>query len=216
MFFESIPILDLCSFTCQSFGFWGGPGPEIFAAVATHCPTIKRLHLSGSYNSPDTILEFIENCRGIEELFIQDNSDYEDGMGLSRSDFEAIVSLPRLNSLRFDCSITDEGVDALILCRGLKSLDLGFDALNLNHILPTIGRNLVCLKYRSSGPILDAVSEIIEHCPNLHMLDLGWSEWNDVTNAADVGESLKSGLKKLAKLKLNLDTVRLGTDWEGY
>ncbi len=38
---------------------------------------------------------------------------------------------------------------------------------------------------------------------------------DDEEKASLVG-SIKSGLKELAKFKLNEETIRLGTDWEGY
>jgi hypothetical protein len=38
----------------------------------------------------------------------------------------------------------------------------------------------------------------------------------DEEDLAELKQSLKNGLKKLAKLKVNEESVRLGTDWDGY
>jgi Leucine-rich repeat (LRR) protein len=79
----------------------------------------------------------------------------------------------------------------------------------LTYILPAIGEILVSLDYTSSTAFLETVNTIVEHCPNLQMLDLGDEE-------LDAVDLLKGGLKKLAKLDVNGGSVRLGTDWEGY
>jgi hypothetical protein len=56
---------------------------------------------------------------------------------------------------------------------------------------------------------------IVEHCPNLQYLDLDGVEFDAKVKEGLLG-SLKSGLMRLAKLKVNGESVRLGTDWEGY
>jgi hypothetical protein len=92
---------------------------------------------------------------------------------------------------------------------------LGRGSVDLNDILPNIGRNLISLQYISSISIQKAIDEIVEHCPNLQILDISLIELNEDTK--DAAEDLiKRGLKKLAKLKVNHKSVRLGTDWKGY
>jgi hypothetical protein len=38
----------------------------------------------------------------------------------------------------------------------------------------------------------------------------------DTKTISSIKRKLKSGLKRLAKLKVNKVSVRLGTDWKGY
>jgi hypothetical protein len=206
MFVVSVPILNLHSFcnTC-----WYG-NEDIVSAVAISYPTIKRLRLEDTYDSSATLLKFVECCRGIEDLFF-----FSDHTELTRSDIEAIASLPRLKSLNIRCRIAEDDVSALSRCRGLKHLAYGRGSIDLNDILPNIGRNLISLQYISSISIQKAIDEIVEHCPNLQILDIGSIGRDDGMIAAAV-DSLKRGLKRLSMLKVNWMSVRLGTDWEGY
>jgi hypothetical protein len=206
MFVVSVPIPNL-----RSFGnfYWFG-NRDISMSVAINYPTIERLLLSDDYDSSATLLKFVECCRGIEEL-----SFFSDEMKLTRSDIEAIASLPRLKSLNIRCRIAEDAVSALSRCRGLKHLALGRESFDLTSILPNIGRRLVSLDYVSSTSIMGTVNFIVEHCLNLQILDLRWIEREDANRAVAV-DSLKRGLKQLSKLKLNHKSVRLGTDWEGY
>jgi hypothetical protein len=206
MFVVSVPILNLLSFSNAYFEM-GFEGSDIVQAVAINYPTIKRLHLDDEYSSSATLLlKFVDCCRDIEELsFVDWSGDVE----LKRSDIEAIASLPRLKSLNIDFEIADDAVSAISRCRGLKHLVLLRISFALNDILPAIGGTLVSLEYTSSTAFLGAVDSIVEHCPNLQMLDLGDEE-------LDAVDFLKGGLKKLAKLNIDGGSVRLGTDWEGY
>jgi hypothetical protein len=74
-----------------------------------------------------------------------------------------------------------------------------------------IGRNLVRLELWN--PSKEVVVGIVKHCPNLQYLEL--EVVNEEVKKGLVG-SIKNGLKKLAKLKVNGESMRLGTDWEGY
>jgi hypothetical protein len=211
MFVVSVPILDLHSF---SNSFFVRSGEEyIVSAVATNYPTITRLRLDDDYDSSATLLKFVECCRFIEEISFCETSGND--LKLNHSDIEAIASLPRLKSLNINCHIADDDVSALSRCRGLKHLILGRESIDLTNILPYIGGNLVSLDYNSSTSIMGTVNVIVEHCPNLQILDLRWIGREDANTAVAV-DSLKRGLKQLSKLKLNHKTVRLGTDWEGY
>jgi hypothetical protein len=209
MFVVSVPILNLHSFSSVMFGKLEGD-EDILSAVAIDYPTIKRLSLVDSYDTSATLLIFAVCCREIEELSYCDCSG---AWSLDRRDIEAIASLPRLRSLIIDNGIAEDAVLALSRCRGLKHLALYRGSFELTNILPALGRNLVSLKYRSSNSYLETVNAIIEHCPNLHWLDL--NELDALTKAMGVF-LIKGGLKKLSKLKLNGITVFLGTDWEGY
>jgi hypothetical protein len=212
MFVVSVPIFNLRSFSNECFGDVGEE--DIVSAVAINYPTIKRLCLYDYYDSSATLLKFVENCREIEEMSFADWSGPGD-VELKRSDIEAIASLPRLKSLNIDCWIeNDDAVSILSRCRGLRHLDLWPGSFALNDILPNIGRNLVSLDYNSSTSIMETVDSIVEHCPNLQMLSLGWFESDD--NKAAAVDALNRGLKRLSKLKLNHKSVRLGTDWVGY
>jgi hypothetical protein len=79
-------------------------------------------------------------------------------------------------------------------------------------ILAAIGRNLISLHLL--GQSKELVDGIVDYCPNLQYLELD-VEIDEEVNEALMG-LLKNGLKKLAKLKVNWDSERLGTDWEGY
>jgi hypothetical protein len=87
----------------------------------------------------------------------------------------------------------------------------GLNVFRISHlvdptVLSAIGRNLIRLELMR--PSKEVVDGIIEHCPNLQYLELD-------RIMEGLAGSLKNGLKRLAKLKLNHMSVRLGTDWEG-
>jgi hypothetical protein len=88
----------------------------------------------------------------------------------------------------------------------------------LSDILSSIGRGLVVLEYSPEKPNLDVADMIVKNCPILQILEINEDEgfeaeeecWTAIENR------LKGGLKKLAKLKVNRKSIKLGTDWEGY
>jgi hypothetical protein len=126
--------------------------------VAISYPTSKRLRLHDLFNSSATLLKFVECCCEIEEVSFD-----SDDIVLTRSDIEAIASLPRLKSLNTNCRITDDAVSVLSRCKGLKLLTLGWVSFDLNNIIPTIGRNLASLDYSSSKSILETASLIVDN-----------------------------------------------------
>jgi hypothetical protein len=79
-------------------------------------------------------------------------------------------------------------------------------------VLTAIGKNLISLELGS--PNEKVVDGIIKHCPNLEYL-LKDVKFDDEVKDGMV-RSIKSGLKKLAKFKLDDISIRLGTDWEGH
>jgi hypothetical protein len=212
MFVVSVPILNLHSFSNVYFGVEGDE--DIVQAVAINYHTIKRLHLDDNYDSSTTLLKFVECCRDIEEIFFHESSG-DDILYLKRSDIEAIASLPRLKSLYLKCGISNNEVSALSRCRGLKHLALCYESFDLTNIFPSIGKPLLGLEYTSSTPLLETVDSIIEHCPNLQMIEMGF-DWAEEEMKSVGVDSLKKGLKKLSKLKVGNEHVRLGTDWKGY
>jgi hypothetical protein len=207
MFVVYVPIPNLRSFVNV---YWNG-NSDILSTVATNYSSIKRLSLRDIYTSSATLLKFVECCRDIKELSF---SNYG-GVELQLSDIEAIASLPLLKSLNIQCRIAEDAVSALSRCRGLRYLNLVRGSFDLTSILPNIGRSLVSLDYISSTSIMGTVNVIVEHCPNLQILDFGWIEREDANTAVAV-DSLKRGLKQLARLKMNGKSIRLGTDCEGY
>jgi hypothetical protein len=62
--------------------------------------------------------------------------------------------------------------------------------------------------------MLRTVDMIVDTCPNLQYLDIVWDDY-DAEEVAVAIDSLKDGLKRLAKLNLNGRNVVLGTEWRG-
>jgi hypothetical protein len=208
MFVDSVTISNLLSFSDRGFGYG-----LIMSDIVINYPKIKRSNLHYAYLSPETLFKFIECCRGIEQLSFILHEDVE----LKQHGIEIIASLPLLKSLNIDCQISDNDVSPLSRCRRMKRLSLGPALFDLISVIPTIGRNLECLEFKSSIPCLETVYAIIEHCPYLRTLVLGWI-WNEAEEEKNMVavDLLKRGLKKLTILKVNGHFVRLGTDWEGY
>jgi hypothetical protein len=204
---ESVPIPNLRLFSSGSF-IWRS---DVASAVATNYPTIKRLRLVDSYSSA-TLLKFVECCRGLEEVSIRDRSRE---LHLSHRDFKAISYLPLLKSLRIECRVTGEVDSALSKCKGLDHLSLTLGKHDLSILLPAIGRNLSSPKYTASEMSSRTVSLIVVHCPALEMLAISWN-LSDFEKKIAAVILLRRGLKKLSKLKVNGDSIRLGTYWEGY
>jgi hypothetical protein len=104
----------------------------------------------------------------------------------------------------------DDALSAFVRCKGLKELRISF--LAYPAILAAIGINLVRLNLWR--PSKEVVNGIVEYCPNLQYLELD-VEFDKEVMEGLVG-SLKNGLKRLVKLKLDGKSMRLGTDWEGF
>jgi hypothetical protein len=103
-----------------------------------------------------------------------------------------IASLPRLKNLKMgmDCVMAEGAMFGLSRCRSLIHLEIDWQD-GLNDVLRVIGRklsNLVLIRARG-------VREREER--------------------ESIKQTLKNGLKILAKLKINGESVRLGTDWKG-
>jgi hypothetical protein len=207
MFVVSVPIPNLLSLNNAFIAEC-----DNIISFAMSCPSIKILSLYDFYDSSATLLKFVECCSGIEELTVE---FIVGEFKLHQSDIEAIASLPRLKSLRLDCRIDGVAISTLFRCKGLTHLAIRSGFFDLASILSSIGRSFVSLEYNSSISCLKTVNAIVRYCPNLQMLNLGWVE-SEKDNKAAAVELLKRGLIILSKLKLNHNSVRLGTDWKGY
>jgi hypothetical protein len=179
---------------------------EIITAFATCYRTLVSVKLFAKFEASTSLLNVVECCRDLSCLVFENDGG---GLILDRSDILAIASLPHLKSLDIECRLGDDSHSALVKCKGLKELRM--DLLIDPTILAAIGWNLVSLVlWRPSKEVLDG---IVEYCPNLEYLEV--EEVDEEVTDGMVG-SLKSRLMKLVKLKVNWESVRLGTDWKGY
>ena len=135
-------------------------------------------------------------------------------LNLELVDIHAIATLPRLKSLdiSFGFTVGDGALSGLSRCRGLRRLALesrGIYASGLDDVLPIIGRRLL---YLDLGDCYASTAlDVVKHCPNLEYLALRIDNHANISTA-----EFKSGLKRLAKLELNVRSILLGTEWEGY
>jgi hypothetical protein len=107
--------------------------------------------------------------------------------------------------------MSGDALSILVRCKGLKELRI--NPLVDPAILAAIGMNLVRLNLWKPGK--EVLDGIVDSCPNLQYLEIEEVEIEEEVKEGLVG-SLKNGLKKLAKLKVNEKCIRLGSDWEGY
>jgi hypothetical protein len=206
LFIESTPIPNLKSFLFVLFDN-DSDVDIIDAAVMNYGRSLINLNLSGCYVSSGNLVKIKECCRALEKLTLSKTEDT-----LSESDIKIIASLPHLKYLEFgDCDIAFRAVSALARCKSLNHLSIDWED-DLIDVLRVIGRNLASLVLRE---YVEEYDEIVKYCPNLQYLDLMVDE-KDVLSVDMVKQELKEGLKRLAKLKVNGSSVRLGTDWEGY
>jgi hypothetical protein len=95
-------------------------------------------------------------------------------------------------------------------CGELSSLCVNFFH-TFGEVFSSIGRNLRSLRIRE--PTDEMIKGILDLCGNLEYLQI---DFGDTDDREELEGSLKSGLNKLAKLKVGGKSVRLGSDWEGY
>jgi hypothetical protein len=88
----------------------------------------------------------------------------------------------------------------------LKSLRVVY--WDLSEVLPVIGENLVRLEIEVASE--EVLVVILKYCVNLQYLEIGGVEAGE-----ESVDAIKTGLVKLAKLKVNGASVRLGTDLGG-
>jgi hypothetical protein len=207
IFVESTPIPNLQVLTYES-DREAVEEDEIVSSIASSYRTLTSVTLTAKFKSSDSLLKVVECCRCIERLVFSPRGNF---LGLERSDILAITSLPHLCHLELYCRIAEDAYSSLTRCRGLKDIRIPF-LVDLN-VLSVVGRNLAILDLEK--PSKEVVYGIVESCPNLHYLNLEGLEL-DEEDLAELKQSLKNGLKRLAKLKVNEESVRLGTDWAGY
>jgi hypothetical protein len=175
---------------------------EIITSLASNCRALVRVCLIARLDSSVGLLKFVECCRSLESLLF---ADVRGQLMLERSDILAIASIPRLRSLgMIGCGVASDAHTALVRCKGLNELDLG--CLADPAVLPAIGRNLFSLDLWC--PSKEVADGIVEHCPNLQYLEVDSLELDEEDTALFVS-SLKSGLKKLAKIKIDGKSIRL-------
>jgi hypothetical protein len=180
---------------------------EIISSLATNYRTLVSVNLNANFDSSASLLKIVECCRDLSSVIFGDSGS---SLMLKRSDILAVASLPRLKSLDIGgCYFRDDALSALVRCIGLK--ELRANPIVDPAILAAIGMNFVWLNlWRPSKEVVDG---IVEHCPNLQYLEM--KEVDEEVTDGMVG-SLKNGLMKMAKLKVNGKSIRLGTGWEGY
>jgi hypothetical protein len=211
LFIESTPIPNLKSFRCTSYHNAPVDDIDIVDAVVTNYGrSLINLNLSICYVSSANLVKIAECCHGLEKLNLLIILDIS-----SLSDMKIIASLPRLKSLKIGeyCRFADESVSALTRCRGLNHLGMYWQE-DMRDVLRVIGRNLIGLELRDI--YLESIDAVVEYCPDLQYLQVRIGERMFAGRVDEVKHKLKDGLKRLAKLKVNGFSVRLGTDWVGY
>jgi hypothetical protein len=102
----------------------------------------------------------------------------------------------------------------LARCKGLRHLR-GRNITPSSDVMRAIGGNLIISQCKLG---LDGLEEIVEYCPNLENLDI-WIEdkegnWVDDETLLSAEGLIKNRLKKLTKLEINCQMIRLGADLE--
>jgi hypothetical protein len=216
LFIENIPIPALKSFRYSS-GESVEVDIEVVEAIAlNYGNSLVNLDLGDCWISSSNFVTISKNCLKLEKITIM---AFEEGNVITRSDLKTITSLPLLKCFvsNEDWEVSDDAVSAFVERRGLNHLEIEWDR-GLIDVIRAIGQNLVTLKIwriQDSVGAINLIDVIIKHCSNLQYLELkiGWVS-EKVVESAKV--RLKDGLKKLAKLTVSDECVRLGTDWEGY
>jgi hypothetical protein len=207
MFVEHTPIPNLQILHYESSRD-AAEDEEIISALVSKYQFLVDVHIIAKFESSAPLLKAVKCCRDLKSIEI-DNEGGE--LMFDRTDILAIASLPRLEIQKFyKCDMDEDSYSALARCEGLNTLWI--HSLTDPAVLSAIVRDLVNLDLW--GPSKKVVNGIGESCPNLRNLELDVVEFDDEKELF-VG-SIKSGLKKLAKFKLNNEPIRLGTDWEGY
>jgi hypothetical protein len=211
LFIEITPISNLESLRFRSVETTSDEDIDIVDAAVMNCGrSLVNLNLDYCFVSPANLVKIAECCRGLEKLSF---SYVEDGK-LSLSDMKIIASFPHLKFLEMgkNCEIDDEAVSFTTRCRGLNHLGTRWRD-DLIDVLCVIGRNLVSLDLWEMS--VEEIDAIVEHCPNLQYLEIKVATWNNKVRET-VEQKLRVGLKRLAKLKVDYVSIRLGTDWLGY
>jgi hypothetical protein len=208
MFIENVPFRGLKELTYDSYAI--DDVEEIISFVAMNCPALKRIEILAMLDSSASILKIAKCCRDIESFYI-----YGRRLRLEKTDVKAIASLPRLNYLNIRAvEMSSEALFALRKCGTLNHLVVGWSE-GLIDLLKVIGADLAGLEI--SGATAEAWLGIHTNCPNLKYLNISGDDLKDEESmVAALNEGLKKRMQRLSKLKVNHESARLGTDWDGY
>jgi hypothetical protein len=205
MFVENTSIPNL-----QILGYWSEreavEEEEIVSSIVSSYRTLCSTKIVAKFESSASLLKVVESCRDLESLAF---GNLGGGLILERFDILAFASLPRLKSLKiYGCEMAGDAGPSLSRCRGLKEIRIE----NLVDVTVLLSRRDLA-RLRLDNPSKEVVDGIVENCPNLNYLVLEEVELEE-EDLAELKQSLM--FKTLAKLKVNEESVRLGTDWEGY
>jgi hypothetical protein len=198
-FINHTDIPNLQSFYYESATETALESEQIIVSAAMKYPTLTSIRLEAKFDSSASLLKVMAGFPDLEKLILRKKGGV---LVLSRSD---IISLRRLKSLDIACEVEDDAVSSLASCKSLKSLRVV--DWDLSEVLSVIGGNLVSLEIRVASEAIFA--GILKECVNLQYLDIG------IVGLERSAEAIKVGLVKLANLKVNGASVRLGTDWMG-
>jgi hypothetical protein len=216
MFVDHAPIQDLSTLFYDGQRVSLSPvdaaiaASEVTLSIAMKCRSLKRIHLDVKLPSWDSIREVVECCRKLEEIFLYEN--YQ-STPLTKSEFIAISSLPRLKSLALGfCKVEEGATFPLARCKGLRYLQGTYIEFPIDMIRE-IGGNLVSLR---CSPGNGGLEKIVKHCPNLKDLDIRFEEedsgddyghWDDrgyeLSDAEDDEYSARRDIEKAKKRELD-------------
>jgi hypothetical protein len=222
LFIENSAILNLKSFSYSNET--GGEDDEelVNLAIEHYGGSLVSLHLDCNVSS-DNLIKIADKIPTLVDLKI---GYTKDGDEISLPAIEAISSLPHLKRLKTGppawfpvyLLIADGAVSAFARCHELKHLSLRCENEikneELKAVLCGIGGNLDSLALW--GVNAEVIDMIVKNCGCLRYLELEvFMMESDEVKVEAMKQKLKSGLKMLAKLKLNGVSVRLGSDWDG-
>jgi hypothetical protein len=213
MFMDVAPIYSLQDLKYESNRINDMLDGDIIYSFATNYPTLTSIYISTNTISDAGLLKVVECCRELENFTLGDRTHW---MGLEGPDIKAISSLPRLRYLETrGYWMHVDAFFALGRFRQLKHLGVAWGE-ELSDILRTIGESLASLKIWGAtvGAWL-TIAENCRHLQNLQYLHLS-GEDIDAGNLPVLNDGLKKRLRRLASLKVNDVSFRLGTDWVGY
>jgi hypothetical protein len=193
-------ISNLQSFYYESSVETAQESEGIIVAVAMKYPTLTSIRLEAEFDSSVGLIKVVTCCPDLEMLVYYKN---DGDLALSRSD---IISLRRLKSLDIACEVEDDADSALASFKSLKSLRVV--DWDLSEVLPVIGINLARLEIEDASQ--EKIDLILKYCVDLQYLAIR----GGLAGEGSI-DMIKNGLAKLAKLKLNGESIRLGTDWMG-
>jgi hypothetical protein len=120
MFAELAPIQYLLNLAYDLEAIDSLSASDIISVISMKCRSLKSLSLYDSFESWESIHKMVEYCRELEEVTLY---DFSSNQLLKKSEFVAIASLPRLESLDLsNCLINGGALSPLARCKGLRHL----------------------------------------------------------------------------------------------